>query len=259
MFSNLFLLQLFLSFVVGGTVISLSVFMAEKFGPKLGAVILSLPSTSLVGFFFIGLTNSPTIVTTVVPFSIVAMAIYLVFLSFFILICEKFGKIALIVAIIFWFFLALLILKLSTLSLLAATLIFLFVYAIANLYFRNKKFESKVEKPATSVSTFLFRSLFGGLIISTAVFLSKTVGPDWAGLFVMFPAATISSYAIFSASYKKEFVLSVAIKMLPLSLVIVFYALLVYFAYPFLGIYLGTILSLLLTFCFSYLFNQVIK
>ncbi|MBI5227950.1 DUF3147 family protein [Candidatus Micrarchaeota archaeon] len=244
---------------MGGTAVSLAIFMAEKFGPKLGAVILSLPTTSLVALFFIGLSNSPDFVTGVTPFSIVGMSIYLVFLSFFILAAERLGKIALALVIPFWFALAFTVLKLPAPDLVLATVSFLTIYAIANFFLNGKKYDSKIEKPVTGIQIFLVRSLFGGLVISTAVFLSKISGPELGGLFTMFPATTISSYGIFANSYKKEFVLSVATKMLPFSLVIVFYALAVNFFYPPLGIYLGTIVSFALAFGFSYLLNRLIR
>ena len=259
MLSDYFLLQLIFSFIVGGVIVSLSILLAEKFGPNLGAIILSLPTTSFVAFFFIGLTNSAVFVSSVVPFSLVAMAIYLVFLTIFILLCEKFGKVALLLAILSWFVLAYLVLKFPIPDLTISLLSFIVVYALVNVYFKGKSYPVKQVKKNNTVLTFLLRSIFSGLVICTAVFLSKTSGAEWGGLFAMFPATTISSYAIFSTSYKKEFVLSVATKMLPFSLVIVSYSVFVYFTYPVLGIYEGTVLSYALAAVFSYALNQIVK
>ena len=60
---NLFLIQLIISFVVGGLFIALLTLVAERVSLKWRGAVLSLPSTVVISFFFIGLTKSPADVT----------------------------------------------------------------------------------------------------------------------------------------------------------------------------------------------------
>lgn len=49
--SSIFIIQLIVSFFVGGGLITLLTFLAEKSSSKVSGIILSFPSTALAGFF----------------------------------------------------------------------------------------------------------------------------------------------------------------------------------------------------------------
>ncbi len=83
---SVFLVQLALSFVVGSVWILLTVFLADRFGSKIGGFIGGLPSTAAVSFFFIGLTQSTEIAaqaTTVFPLSYAFTGLFLVLYALF--------------------------------------------------------------------------------------------------------------------------------------------------------------------------------
>ena len=56
---NSFLIQLFLSFLVGSFWITTITIISEKMGSKIGGLIGGLPTTTLVALLFIGITQSP--------------------------------------------------------------------------------------------------------------------------------------------------------------------------------------------------------
>ncbi len=58
MFDSVFLFKVFLSFLTGGVFTTITLYAAEKHGPKVGGIIAGLPSTTAVGLFFIGYAQS---------------------------------------------------------------------------------------------------------------------------------------------------------------------------------------------------------
>ena len=258
MTTELFAIQLVASFIIGGFVIALAITAGEKFGPKIGGIILMIPSTSLVSFFFIGLVNSKEYIQNIVPFSIIGMAIFMVFIGVFIAFVEKFGKGAIGISLLVWFLLAFLALAFPITNLGIALIIFLGVYLAINIYFKKNEMIARV-KPLTNSKIFIYRMLFAGTTVSCVVFLSKTLGPAWGGLFTMFPAATMTSFWLMLSEYPKEFARSVALKILAPSIIITLYATAAYFIYPLVGIYLGTIICVVFNMCIAFIFSKILK
>jgi len=64
---NLFALQLITSFFVGGSLIALLSFIAERASEKMAGVIISLPATISISYFFIGWVLSPVKVAEIAP------------------------------------------------------------------------------------------------------------------------------------------------------------------------------------------------
>ena len=81
MITKIFLLQLLLTFLIANCWIYLTVLAGIRFGSKTGGFIGGLPSTALLSFFFIGITQSPEVassVTTVFPIAIAISGLFLV-------------------------------------------------------------------------------------------------------------------------------------------------------------------------------------
>ncbi len=238
-----FLFQVALSFILGGGMVAFAVTLAEKSGPRVGAALLTIPTTALVALFFIASTNSASFITEVIPFSVISLGVFMLFLAIFIFTTEKLGKIGLVVATICWFILAFFTTSFQQVNFIESIVFFLITYVLANIYVIITKHD-KVTITKKTNGPLMYRVLASGFIIALAVILSKIAGPLWGGLFSMFPASTITSYALL-LQHKKEFVISVARRMVPLSIVFLIYALSVYVAYPLMGIYSGTLVSVL--------------
>ena len=56
-----FYIQLIISFIAGGGFIALFTFIAEKVDAQVSGIILSLPSSAALGFFFVGWFLSPEV------------------------------------------------------------------------------------------------------------------------------------------------------------------------------------------------------
>ncbi|MDO8554026.1 MAG: hypothetical protein Q7S22_04425 [Candidatus Micrarchaeota archaeon] len=253
MLSELFLFQLVLSFIFGGLVVALSLYLAERFGVKFGTALLSTPTTSLVSFLFMGITNSVEFVLQTIPPALLSLSATLIFVGIFIQFSEKLKKNTLWFSLLVWAFLAFFIIQYRDNDLQIPILIFFLVYLIINVLFKKKNAKIELDKVKQSMKLFIYRAILAGFVISMAVLLGKLFGPVWGGVFTMFPAAFSSSFFILQKDHGIEKAVAFARSLIPPYVVFVFYALAVYFSYPIFGLYLGTIISLLPTWVLAYI------
>jgi len=103
-------------------------------------------------------------------------------------------------------------------------------------------------------SQLVWRALFGGGIISLAVFMGKIGGPLLGGIFGSFPAMFLSTLVITYNSAGPGFSRSVGKSLLISGLINVpLYEIMVRFLYPTVGLGIGTALALLFSLCTGYL------
>ncbi len=235
---DLFGIQIALSFIVGGLYIATSIRIAEAFGPKWGGLIIGLPSTSLVSFVFIGLTQDVQAVVNATPIVPLAFGVNALFVLAFVHLYRHGWKAALLGALLFW---AAIIVPVTWLGLndLLISLAGALVCIAMALHWGKTIPSRKTEKNRFSNKDFLFRAAFSGFIIASAVFLAKTQGPIWGGLMAGFPAAFLSSMLLLSRRHGIGFAASVA-KSMPLgNLASIGFVLAAYVLLPWLGLWTG--------------------
>src|SRR5262245_35915589 len=79
--TDVFLFKLLLSFVVGGCYIAAMLWVSERFGSKIGGILIGLPLNSLISLIFIAWTQgaqAATAAVPVIPATIAANSILLV-------------------------------------------------------------------------------------------------------------------------------------------------------------------------------------
>ncbi len=81
---TIFIIKLILSFLVGGSWVILATYLADKLGPKIGGLITGLPSTLLLGLFFLGWTQSPEAAVTATSITPLIGGIGSLFLAIFV-------------------------------------------------------------------------------------------------------------------------------------------------------------------------------
>ena len=253
MLDELFLFQLALSFIFGGLLVALSLHLAERFGIKIGTALLSTPSTSLVSFLFMGITNSIEFVREATTPSLLSLTATLIFLAVFVKLSEKLKKNTLWFSLAVWAVLAFFILQYKISDIRLALLIFFIVYIPVNLMSRKKNIEIELKELKTPKKMLIYRVLISGFVISMAVLLAKLFGPVWGGVFTMFPAAFSSSFFVIQRDHGVAHAAAVGRNLIPPYIVFVFYSLAVYFSYPAFGVYVGTIAALLPTWLFAYI------
>ncbi len=241
---SVFLVQLALSFVVGSVWILLTVFLADRFGSKIGGFIGGLPSTAAVSFFFIGLTQSAEIAaqaTTVFPLSYAFTGLFLVLYALF---WRRGFVFTLGISISAWFFLSacVVLFKLENFILSVCLYILFFIFAVYVLEYRLKLPSIGKEDVKYSGLQFLLRAIFGGSIVALAVFLSRIGGPVFGGIFSAFPAVFISVLFINYRSRGMEFSRAMTKPLLVTGMISIFmYGLGVRYFYPSLGLWWGTL------------------
>ncbi|MBI4599973.1 hypothetical protein HY732_03550 [Candidatus Uhrbacteria bacterium] len=250
--NKLFLIQLIISFIVGGSFIALLSFIAEKAGSRISGIIIAFPSTAALSFFFLGWALSPQAVADIVPSTLIPLALAVLFTAVYAYAAEYFERIiknriwqiimSYSVSIGFWFALTtpLIVLKLNNLA--VGMVGYALIVLAAHLLLHRKHHE----KPIAFTYTFgqkIGRALFVGVIVFLAVFFGKILNPFWGGMFAMFPAAYSSLMIIFHWYYGPQGLFPAMQKVAIGSLSLCAYALMVMFAFPAYGFIYGTIIA----------------
>ncbi|OIP95370.1 hypothetical protein AUK40_06045 [Candidatus Wirthbacteria bacterium CG2_30_54_11] len=250
MLSGALWLNIVCAFGVGGTWIALATLAADRFGARIGGFVGSLPSTAVVAFFFIGLNQSPAQAaeaTTVFP---LIMGFTGLFLVCFAALARKGFAVGLTGALAMWLVLSSLTVILRVNSFAGAVACYLVILVCSHLVMtRCLHLPSATQrKKEYTVPQILLRGLFGGSIIALAVFMSKTGGPVFGGLFAAFPAVFTSTLIINYRSQGLDFVRSMTRSMLVTGMITVgIYGMAVRYTYPYYGLIGGTILAYLIS------------
>jgi uncharacterized membrane protein (GlpM family) len=251
-----FYLLLLLSILVGSIWVTLTTILAEKFGSKIGGLIGGLPSTAIVAFFFIGLTQSPQTASQATNAFPLAYSITGLFLVFFAVFSKKGFIISLFGSLLIWFSLSALIIFLEIdnffVSLLAYGIIFLISFHILGK--KLKISSAKRIEIHYSPIQILGRAVFSGMMIAFAVFMSKVGGPIFGGVFSAFPAVFISILVISYKSRGMSFSRAMTKPLMMTGMLsIVVYATSIRYFYPRFGLIVGTVSAYLFALLSAYL------
>ena len=259
---EIFITQLFLSFLIGGLFVTACTVIAQRFGSKIGGLIGGFPSTVIVSLFFIGLVESPVAAanaTSIIPLIVGYNGLFLATYSYF---ARKSFLAAIGTALGQWFLLFITTLKLGVqsfaLSLILYGLIFLF------LVFWVKRKIIAASAPNKSIRFTLnqigIRFIFSGAIIATAVYLSKISGTMIGGAISVFPIVFISSLTIGYVSEGREFSIALSNNMMLSSMInIVAYAVCVRYFFPCWGVATGTCLAIFVSICTACAVHFIVK
>ncbi|MCL4339253.1 hypothetical protein M1271_06205 [Patescibacteria group bacterium] len=240
---DLFIIKLLLSAVVGGSYAAIVTWISEKFGAKLGGLLLGLPSTSLVSLIFIAWTQNANVAIEAVHIIPAAVCAASLFVVAFIQLYKRFGaKFSFLLSFLFWSLLTLPLIAIH-LSNIVLSVGIGFVY-ISVAFYAVRDYPDKKAKILKINGKILFtRGILSGTIICLAVVLSKVLGPLWGGLMGSFPAIFTSSLIILMRAHGIEFTSSVVKRMPYGNFTNIFFALGFYFFVPSFGMVAGTALA----------------
>lgn len=195
--NNLFLLQLFTSFIIGGGLVTSLSFIAEKVNARIAGIIVVFPSTIAIGLFFLAWTRSAESVAKVIPAILIPLGLSVLFPAIYAysaLFISKFTdkKLVQIFAslLISWTCWVMLSLPLILLEV-SNPLIGISGYALLAIMAYHLFTRKRYEKPITlrySAAQKVGRGIFVGLAITVVVLLGKELNPFWGGVFSAFPA-----------------------------------------------------------------------
>ncbi|UCE41716.1 MAG: DUF3147 family protein [Candidatus Aminicenantes bacterium] len=258
--NDIFILKLVLSFLIGGLWVSTATHLADKHGTKVGGIITGLPSTALISLFFIGWTQTPVVAvnaTTIIP---AIGSVNALFLLVYVSLVRTNFFLALGCSFLAWSGLSLFLIRMNFHDFLLSIAIYV-VVVFLSFFLIEKGIKVKSERPGSAkntLRTLIFRGLFSGTIIVLAVFMGKIGGPLLGGMFAMFPAmftgtlliTYFSHGSLFSSAMMKVALLSASS--------VVLYAILVRFTYIPFGLFLGTLVSILLSFSYAFIIHAVL-
>lgn len=245
-----FYFLLVLSFLVGSIWVTLTSVAAERFGSKIGGLIGGLPSTAIVSFFFIGLTQSPQTASQATAVFPLAYSITGLFLVFYALLSRKQFIAPFIGSLLIWFSLSALIILFDIDSFFISLLAYGFVFSISYYVLEKRlKIPSKGRiRIKYSTLQILGRAVFSGSIITFAVFMSKAGGPIFGGIFSAFPAVFISILIISYKSGGLDFSRAMTKPLMTTGmLTVVAYGTAVRYLYPGFGLITGTVAAYIIS------------
>jgi len=252
-----FVIRVIVSFVVGGALIALFSLIAEKY-PRVGGVIIALPSTLVVSFVFIGLTQSATAASHAAIATLANLGPATLCLAGLIRV-QKGGRpisdilFGLTAGIIIWLVPAVVLVRIGVPNVMIAVMVFtLFLFPAA--YFLRQK--TDVKAPPVGRYSFahkLTRACVGGALIALSVWLAKTAGSTVGGVIASFPVV-ITTTILFIRSQRPVESIRIIGKRLPDGMALLAgFTVLVIYSYPAFGVGWGTVFSLAITVLLSFL------
>jgi uncharacterized membrane protein (GlpM family) len=251
-----FWLKLAISFIIGSLWVTLTTLSAEKFGSKVGGLIGGLPSTVVIALFFIGLTQSPEVATQATTVMPLAQGLNGLFVITFMLLIPHGLWISLMGSLLIWLIqsslLYLLDLHQFWISIIGWMALCLFCIILIEKWMKVSSTGSvNVTYPPSQL---IWRALFGGSVISLAVFMGKLGGSLLGGIFGSFPAMFLSTLVITSKANGADFSRSVGKSLLVSGLINVpLYEIAVRYLYPSVGLGYGTLIALFIVLVTGYL------
>jgi hypothetical protein len=245
-----FLFKVFLSFLTGGVFTAITLYAAEKYGPRVGGIIAGLPSTTAVGLFFIGYTQTPQAASQAASLMPAAVGGSLIFVVVYVALCKRIGyKLSLLTASVVWLTISLPLAYYRFENINIATFFFILVWLITLRFMQGQNIDPKTpEKMSYTVGQKIARSFFSGAIVASAVVISSMFGPLWGGALAAFPAMFLGTFIILCRSQGCEYSTAFA-RNTPLGLFgVIPYLWGVHFLYPVYGLIVGTLASYLLSF-----------
>jgi hypothetical protein len=248
------------------TILSL---LAEKVNRYVSGILMMFPSTIVLGFFFLGISNSPQAVSRIIPTTLVPLGILVLSTLVYIRLARIFSKTYMskagqicatfISASIIWFALVTPFAIWKFDNLMIGIVGYLFSLILARYFFARIQ---RVEFPIKIIynkKQIFFRAAFMGLVISVIVFMSKILNPFWGGVFTMYPAATFSALMVMHYYYHPDQLYHFYVNAPIGSLSLFVYCISVLIFFPLLGTVLGTLSAYSVCLFFSLVLIKVQK
>jgi len=212
----MFELRLLASFLVGGAFNGCVMWASERFGSRVGGILVGVPTTTFTSLLFISLTSGSSAAHAAAIVIPPALAADFVFAYAFTRLVHLRRELALVIALALWLALALLPALLHLASFAISCGIYLIGLALALILMHNYPRNTKGHTQA-SRWTHLFRILLSGCVVASAVALAHFAGPLFGGVFAAFPALIASALYLLSRSQGPSFAKAMACQ-IPLGL-----------------------------------------
>jgi hypothetical protein len=254
-------LLFFIKFIIAvGTVVLLSD-LFERINPRIAGVLSGYPIGVALSLFFFGLENGAKFASRSALFNIVGIISFLTFIGIYYLSSRVFTKFTLIISTFLatlGFLIISYVLQQIRFTLISGVILAIISIVVWSVYFNKiRKMQTGIDVKVTFKSIFI-KAIVAGLIITGVTTIAGFVGPAWAGLLASFPATTLPLILMVHRKYSTMH-LHAFLKYIPVgSFSIVAYVIAVYYFYPRVGIYFGTVIAygVATLFIFLYFFTE---
>lgn len=257
----MFIIQLITSFLVGGIIIALQTLIGERVSLRWRGIILTIPTTTAIGLLFIGLTKTPQDAVQAALFIPAAEGAAYTFITIFALLSVIGLFTSYVLSLIAWGSFAFLIITFPPSTFVGSLLIFgVLPVIIGYLIVKRLPQVPNLKRFPMNFHHLFFRSLLGGSVVAISVFLSKTLGNIWGGIFSTFPAVFSSTLIIYFYLQGPKVIPSVVKSMFfPGAVGFPIYVLIVMFAFPAYGALIGTLCAYLGYLLFVLLWDYFVR
>lgn len=254
----MFYLQLLTSFLVGGLLIASLSLLAERAPLKWRKILLTVPTTIAIGFFFIGLTKTPADVTEAAIIVPAALIPDYLFVLVFALLSRYNLFFNLLGSYTVYGLSAKILMDFPPTTFIQSFLYFLpaifLIYGLTSLLPQDHQLKSI----PFNLNHVAIRSLVGGSILVLVVYLAHTLGNTWGGLFSTFPGSFTAILLIFHHVHGKKVIPALGKSLFfPGAFGFCLYAWVAGLTFPLYGIWIGSFISYLSTFVFYWLYQVV--
>ena len=233
---------------------------------------MALPSTMLVSFIFIAHINGvESLIQSIprIPYALIGSILYVLVYFLSARTLEPFQiplslKIFLswIIANLCWIIFPILSTQFPQDNIWFSFSIYLIAVVIIQPIFIwiSNKYPNQNKPHKMTKSELLFRVCFSGTIVALALILSKTAGSYWGVIIgASYPASFGSQLIIFQRRYPASFLVN-AIRVIPIGLIpLIIFTISVSYTYQPLGIFIGTLLSIIFCLITAWLISQSSK
>jgi uncharacterized membrane protein (GlpM family) len=245
-----FLFQVLIPFILSALVVIIVMFIAETYGSKVGGILGTLPSTIVVAFVFISLSEGPKFASDAAVVVPAELGVNVIFLFVFSLLVRRSIALSFGVTFLIWTILSFLLVIFEIDSIITSILIYLVCMIGAFFYLEKKQKIPSQPKVAIhyTIKKILFRGVLAGTVIALAVVLSN-VGSIISGIFSVFPAILSSTMLISVREHGPEFASGMAKSMMIGLSSVATYATVINILYPISGVLYGSLAAYGISFC----------
>jgi len=250
-----------LSFAITAIWVSLATVVTERLGTRVGGVVTTLPSALVVALYFIAVEEGADFAADVAAVVPAEMGINAVFLAVFVSLAHLGLPRALPVALGVWSLLSYGLYLSDLATLWPSMAIFLVLVVTTTAWLRvHRRFTQQAGRHiAYTPGEIAFRGLFAGLMITVSLVGASLGGATLGGILSVFPAIFTSTMVILYLRQGSEFTGATGSTMVVGSANVVVYSLVVYLTYPGLGLILGTVTALAVSYAWSMGLYQAVK
>jgi uncharacterized membrane protein (GlpM family) len=208
---NAYILDLTLSFIVGGAWVLLSSTAAQRFGGKVGGFIAGLPATGVLAMFFITYSEGARHgfeVAGVFPLAVSGNA---AFLAAFAAFSRKSVLAGLMAALGIWIIIQSVLLYIHPIHFSVIVTVGVLVFLVSLKFINQLDIPDPGTRPShQNIREILIRAGSGGVIVVMAMLGSRFGGPVFGGMLSAFPATTLSTLIIANTYGGKDLARSMA-------------------------------------------------